>query len=453
MRRRQSFVGDTMHKLYLQDKGPTIHAILEFEEVIDLKKLKDLLKTSMIPYPRFSSRLDESGQYWESVTVDIDQHVDKVILTLEDKEDDYMYEDPVLHSVEDYVGSVLHKKFNPDIPLWTVTVLSHPSNDRCFVVFRISHSIGDGIVLSSLLLSMAEGHNENIPIEKIKDKKLKSGMVSKVLNKLMSFVRMIKLCLWVPLIVQWSCLKLVASFIGSNDIATAIKPNQPSDLGDVKLFARGNPISVPLMKEIAKAAVESNGRDDGRKYTVNDVLMAAIAGGVRRYSQLCRHPTGYLNNRFPVRFLSIVNTRSSSGMSDEKKMLADYGAGKFGNEFSHFVIGMNVGPMRPHARLDEIQGTMSRVKQSPEGIITNYSNKLIWLIGGSTLLEKTTRYFFGKFQSFVSNLMAPQIPLKFAGCRLKYLYNCTAPMVFGCTFNVMSYNKNLIVSCACDAKV
>lgn len=109
--------------------------------------------------------------------------------------------------------------------------------------------------------------------------------------------------------------------------------------------------------------------------------------------------------------------------------------------------------MKPHERLDEIQSIMSKVKQSPEGIITNYSNKLMWLCGGAWLLEKTTTYFFGKFQSFVSNLMAPQQPLIFAKCKLKYLYNCTSPMVFGCTFNVMSYNKNLIVGMACDAKV
>jgi hypothetical protein len=479
--RRQSFVGDTMHQLYLQDKGPTIHAILEFEEKMELDRLKAVLQRNMVHYPRFSSRLDKSGHYWETVTINIDDHVNEVELNIERNVDDDGDDDPFLRSMELYVGSVLHRRFNPNIPLWEVSILSNPSTSGCFVLFRISHSIGDGIVLSSLMLSMAEhdddddttgetheNREESRPSASKLSKtqahenkmKKKQTFISRTVQQLISMIKFCYKVTMIPFLVLSASVKLICTFFGRNDIATAIKPSKLSDLGNVKLFARGNPISVPLMKEIAKAAAaaaaaesRSGMSSSENKFTVNDVLMAAIAGGVRRYSQLRRHPTGQVQSRLPVRFLSIVNTRSSMGMSNEKKMLADYAAGKFGNEFSHFVINMNVGPMQPSHRLKEVHTTMSEVKKSPEGIVTNYSNKLMWLMGGSWLLEKTTRYFFSKFQSFVSNLMAPQVPLKFAGVSMKYLYNCTAPMVYGCTFNVMSYNKNLIICVACDEKV
>ena len=40
-----------------------------------------------------------------------------------------------------------------------------------------------------------------------------------------------------------------------------------------------------------------------------------------------------------------------------------------------------------------------------------------------------------------------------AGSPLVRLANCTAPLHFGCTFNVLSYNGELVVSTACDEGV
>ena len=86
-------------------------------------------------------------------------------------------------------------------------------------------------------------------------------------------------------------------------------------------------------------------------------------------------------------------------------------------------------------------------------MIVHLVNKAVWWLTGTAGLQCFALFLFSKMQTFVSNLAAPQHALSFAGSPLVRLANCTAPLHFGCTFNVLSYNGELVVSTACDEGV
>jgi hypothetical protein len=234
---------------------------------------------------------------------------------------------------------------------------------------------------------------------------------------------------------------------GWADRATPIKASAASRTG-VKRFAMGAPIAVADIKAVCKKA-----SCEGRKCTVNDMVMGAVGGGIHRYAQLHRHATGDAPT-LEARLLTIVNTRAARGLRDAAQMLEDYRTARWGNEFSYFIINLDVGAAAaPAERLLSAQCAMAKLKRSPEGLIVHLVNKAVWRLAGTAGLKRFALFLFGKMQTFVSNLAAPPHALRFAGSPLRRLANCTAPLQFGCTFNVLSYNGQLVVSTACDEGV
>ena len=161
LRRRQTFVGDTMHHMYLSNVGPTIHAVMEFDEQLSLPALRTLCSEKLLLYPRFASRISEGGHHWEPVTVDIAKHVTEQPLPAVGGNGSVDESHP-RRAVEAHVGRVLLEHFDPTGPCWTATILrcdtaTHGKEHgaKSFVVWRIAHSIGDGITLASLLMSLA----------------------------------------------------------------------------------------------------------------------------------------------------------------------------------------------------------------------------------------------------------------------------------------------------------
>jgi hypothetical protein len=161
---------------------------MEFDEQVSLPALTALCSEQLLRYPRFASRVSEGGHHWEPVAVDVAEHVTEqqlpavaVAANTVGTPGRSARAPPVAsaantagaaaaaahlahprRAVEAYVGRVLLKHFDPARPCWTATVLRcdgavHGATHgaKSFIVWRIAHSIGDGITLASLLMSLA----------------------------------------------------------------------------------------------------------------------------------------------------------------------------------------------------------------------------------------------------------------------------------------------------------
>ena len=75
-----------------------------------------------------------------------------------------------------------------------------------------------------------------------------------------------------------------------------------------------------------------------------------MATSPRRYCKKQGHPLGD-KEHVAVRFLTIVNTRAAKGLKDPAKMLSDYKSARWGNDFSYFLIPLDVGAHHEVGRL------------------------------------------------------------------------------------------------------
>eukprot|EP00937_MAST-01D_sp_MAST-1D-sp2_P003454 g3454.t1 len=486
LRRRMTFVGHVIHNFYSVDKAPIIHAVMEFDEQLDLAKLRALCQEEVLQYPRFASRVSSNNKYWEPVDVDLSKHVTELELPAEGEEPSA--------AVQRIVGERMLEHFDPARPMWTATVLRHAPSGTSFLHWRISHSIGDGITLASLLMSLGKPTSQAGTAAAAKKPTVTAGagaparwggkasvhlVVAQVVAAVVLSAAPAALFLaladdpaaWARALIAVAWILLVLLFceptrmflvginkinmltFGPADVATPVKA-RTSKLGPRKVFARAEALPVAELKAVAAAAhgasAPAYGATKAAKVTVNDVVMAMVGGGVRRYAQAQGHRTGSMR-RLRVRFLTIVNMRAARGLKDTQKMLNDYKTARFGNEFGYYMVPLECGELASLERVKLMHKELAYLKRSPEAWLVNELTRLLWKMLGARAVRWVALLQFSKLQTFVSNLMAPQHELSFAGSTLRGIYNCTAPVEFGCTFNMLSYNGKLVVASAADA--
>lgn len=133
-------------RLFLHPKMDTIiHCLFGFEYTIGIDEIKSAVSNSvMLQHPRFCSLMvrDRHGrEHWRKTQIDIDRHVILV---------DQPLGDDTTRAVNEYLADLaVSSPLSADKPLWEFHVLM-PHN--C-AVFRIHHSLGDGISLMSMLLA------------------------------------------------------------------------------------------------------------------------------------------------------------------------------------------------------------------------------------------------------------------------------------------------------------
>lgn len=126
-----------------------INCVLGLDRPVGVELVRSVISDSLIlNHPRFTSLLvkDNHGrERWKKVELDIDRH----IIFLPDAVDGSNDDDEA--AVNDYIADLtVSCPLSTDKPLWEVHIL--PAH-KC-VVLRLHHSLGDGVSLLSLMLTM-----------------------------------------------------------------------------------------------------------------------------------------------------------------------------------------------------------------------------------------------------------------------------------------------------------
>jgi diacylglycerol O-acyltransferase len=163
--------------------------------------------------------------------------------------------------------------------------------------------------------------------------------------------------------------------------------------------------------------------------TVNDAVLAVVAGGLGSYMRLHRHAT----EDVVLRAMVPVSIR------------ADIERGALGNRVAAMWAPLPVGVIDPVARLHAISAAMREVKSSGQAVGAEVLTRLTGF-APPTIMAQAARLQARQrlFNLVVTNVPGPQIPLYVLGRELKALY----PMVplaenTALGIAIMSYNGQL----------
>jgi len=176
-----------------------------------------------------------------------------------------------------------------------------------------------------------------------------------------------------------------------DDPPTALK--QP--LSGVKRVAWGEPLALEEVRTVGRVL----------GCTVNDVLIATLAGALGRYLDAQGERTGGVTIRAAVP----VNLRPAGS-----------GALELGNRFGLAFVDLPIGIRHPLQRLYEVHGSMQALKGSPQALVTF---GLLSLIGSlpPAVEEPAIAFFSAKASLVASNLRGPGRALHLAGAPIAQL--------------------------------
>jgi len=173
-----------------------------------------------------------------------------------------------------------------------------------------------------------------------------------------------------------------------SDSKTSLK----GKLGVQKTCCWSSPITVASVKEIGGYF----------RCTVNDVLMAAVSGALRRYLL----ERGDDLDDAELRVSIPVNVRD---MSEEIKL---------GNEFSLVILSLPINLDDAVQRLRETRKRMRTIKESADAFVGFQVMKIMG-IPPKGITKKGVEFFSSKFTAVLSNVPGPREPLYFTDKKIR----------------------------------
>ncbi len=414
-----------------------INAVMVLDRTMPFERFRELLASRLLTLPRTRQRIVKSAlpfmlPTWEfDPQFDIRYHVHLTPLERGDQE-----------SLQELVSILMSQPLDPQRPLWQFHFVPN-YEEGCAVIGRFHHCIGDGLAMMYLLLTMTdtppdrpaeeEQHADDThrprPVLDFVTKSL-SPVVSFTRNVEESVVREVKELTARPAraLDMTRDLSIGAGALGkillmSSDQRTLFK----GPLSDAKRAVWSKPIPIASIKEIARVS--------GSK--INDVVLAAVAGAMRRYLLSRDHPVAGLDLRAVVP----VNLRPIEE------------AWEMGNRFGLVFVPLPIGIEDPLDRIFSVRSRMESIKRSPEALLTFQILRMLG-VTPSPAFEGVVTLFGKRSTAVMTNVIGPREPLKIAGTTLKqvmFWVPCSGRLGMG--VSIFSYAGDLWVGIATDAKL
>lgn len=383
-----------------------ITGVLALGEPVDLARVKAIVRHRLLPIPRFSQKVvvDAEGPHWEhDPDFDLDAHVVSEPLPAPG-------DDAALRAV---VSDLVSHALDPSRPLWSFHLFTGYNGGGAALFGRLHHAIGDGVALMMVLLSLTDlipdadaaeeddGRGVVLPnpftdlfrrcpagteeakrlaeqvmpegfrlLEQSAEAFRSAGKVATGLASLGSFIRLL---------------------VRLPDPSTAFK----GKLGVPKRVAWSEPLDLEEVKAVGKAL----------DATINDVLLATMAGSLRRYLA----SRGEVSARLSFRAAMPVNLRPLAEMAD------------LGNRFGLVFLSLPVGIADPVGRLAELRRRALALKRSAEPVVVHAILKLLGIVP-LALQRFVVKLFAAKTTAVMTNVPGPRQTLYLAGKPIRDIF-------------------------------
>jgi diacylglycerol O-acyltransferase / wax synthase len=422
----------------------TISALMEFERPLDLERLYGTLKTRLLCFDRFQKRVvrPTSGvglPDWETDrNFDLRSHVQRTALPAPgDKQ-----------ALKEMIGDLMSTPLDPTKPLWQFHLIENYGHG-CALFIRVHHCIADGIALIHVLLSLTDKKSDTPIGKSALGKKIKAASLEKlfpilsaikgiqntaakthkigktVIDEAIASVsnpsRLVKLAKSAVHITMDAATVLSKLTIMPSDPDTALKGR----LGVRKSAAWTEPMPLDVIKTI--------GRKIGGA-TINDVLIATLAGGLRRYLKKRNSRVNELDLRMTVP----VNIRKP-GTEIE-----------LGNKFSTVFLALPIYIEDPVLRLKEVKRRMDHLKKAPDAMVGFGVLNALGMLPPD-IAKKAAHLFGNKSSAVLTNVPGPKQPLYFAGSEITTLmFWVPRTGKIGTGISIISYAGTVTLGVATD---
>ncbi len=416
-----------------------VAAVLFFDEPLNIDKLKETLSVRLLKFKRFKQRVTSKGANLTNLTwepdpyFDINSHIHRIALP------DPGDKAALIDIVNDLVSSPL----DSTKPLWQIHVVEKYNGDGCAVIVRIHHGIADGIALVYVLLNILDSEADApIATPELENKreytwnpiktliKQTTGAVSttkklagKVVNKGIDMVTQPAKALDLAKLAEDYATNLGRMLTMGPDSQTVIK----GELGVAKRVAWSESIPLSDVKMVGKVFGG----------TVNDILVAAYTGAMRRYLEGRGEPVDDIEIRMSVP-LTLRPLEKAVNL---------------GNSFGCVTLTLPINYADPHDRLKKLKERMDLLKRSPEALISFSSMTVVGMAPGD-VASKVIENFNKCCTATMSNVPGPREPMYLAGVKMTDVMVWGPPGGrLGSGNTIVSYNNQVTMGVFGDAEL
>jgi diacylglycerol O-acyltransferase / wax synthase len=410
-----------------------VNSVLWFDEPMDLERGREVVRERLVEaFPRFRQRIVEPRAgvglpYWEDdPNFDLDRHLHHVALPAPGDR----------HALQELVGDLMSTPLDRSKPLWDIYVIDGYGAGMA-QVSRFHHSIADGIALARVLLSMTdEGPDAGIgsPIGPRAERGRLDGLTRPVAAGAHLVGAAANEGLEILAHPRAELSGLVAT-TAQDSRALAKLLLTPAEHDNVLRGRLGARQTVAWSDRIELDEVKAIGRATGT--TVNDVLVAATTGALRRYL-IDRHSLVD-----ELRAMVPFNLRPPDRPLPRE----------LGNQFGLVYLQLPVGIRGRRQRLDQVHRQMDAIKHSPEGAV---SYGILGVIGLTPpqIERRLVDMFASKSSLILTNVPGPLEPVYFAGTRVTGVIPWVpAGGSIGLGLSIFSYAGRVTVGLRADAGI
>lgn len=401
---------------------------LMFFEQMDLATLRQVLVKRLLRVRRFRQRLDrgmESGSNWvDDPHFDIDRHLTPMALPAPGGE----------QALQQVVGELMAEALPLDRPLWRFALVEGYKGGSV-MVSRLHHAIGDGVGLMMVLLSLTDldaesgaGGPQRSPFAALldPDPAIRTEAAEQAAHVMPEVVALMRRMDGEVSFGKRALLGLGMTGALARLTARLPDPKTPykGPLGVQKLVRWSRPVALADVKAIKE-------RVGG---TVNDVLVSAMTGALRRYLE----HRGTEADGLAIRAVVPVSLRKLDELAD------------IGNRFGMMFLPLPIGHDDRESRHIEVRKRMSALKRSLEApVVLGFLRAM----GRMPLrMQKWVELLFGmKATAVLSNVPGPRRTLYLGGQRIgDLLFWVPQSGRVGLGISILSYNDRVRLGLAVD---
>ncbi len=402
-----------------------VTGVMALEGPVDVKRLRLTLDRRLAPFSRFHQKIVRPRSranlpHWEDdEEFDVDNHLTHIALPSPANE----------ATLRKFVSDVMSTPLDFAKPLWHMHLIDGYRGGSVLLT-RVHHSIADGIALVRVLLSLTdESADAKPPARAVKRTSASSSFplewlpaaVRRGVRAGQDLASQPDRLVDVARIGAHGAFRLGRLVVLPPDPITVFK----GELGRRKRAAWSEPLPLDDFKAIGKA----------HGATVNDVLVAAATGALRRYMERRGDSTVAIRASVPVNLRPLDR------------------AHELGNAFGLVFLTLPVGIADPARRLRAIKKEMDELKQSPEALV---AFGVLSLMGFAPVeVEQVGLRFFGsKATAVLTNVPGPRQPLYLAGKKIdRVMFWVPQSGHLGLGVSIISYAGGVMLGVATDARL